>query len=329
MKFINVPRFVMSLILIIAVLLPVLGSDFHVAQGTRILVFAIFAMSLDLLVGYAGLVSLGHAAFFGLSAYTAALLSEKMGISNILIALPLSVATAAFGAAVIGFLSLRASGVYFIMVTLAFAQMLYFVVNENDFFGGTNGILAYGELKAKLGSLLLFDMGNSIQRYAVCLCITLLVLWFISRLVQSPFGRVIQGIRSNERRMRALGYPVQRYKLVCFVIAGALAGLAGYLYFTLTSFVDPTIVNWLQSAQLLIIVILGGIGTMTGPIIGAVVFVIFADVMAAQTEHWKLYLGVLVIVVTMYGRGGFVGMLNSLGKRLQFSKDRETSKGRS
>lgn len=313
-------RLAIVIALVCALLLPAVGSDFYIAQGTRILIYAIFAMSLDLLVGYAGLVSLGHAAFFGLSAYTAALLADKLGISNVFFALPLSILVAAVGAVIIGFLSLRTSGVYFIMVTLAFAQMLYFVVNENDFFGGTNGILAYADLHAKIGDLVLLDLGNPIQRYVFTLVASIATLWFLVRLVRSPFGRVIQGIRSNERRMRALGYPIQRYKLVCFVIAGCLAGLAGYLYFVLTSFVDPTIIYWLQSAQLLVIVILGGLGTLTGPVIGAAVFIVFADVMAIQTEHWKLYLGILVIVITLYARRGLIGPFLKIREKTSSTK---------
>lgn len=311
MKLSNFSRFMLALALVGA-LLPLSGNDFYVVQGTRILVYAIFAMSLDLLVGYTGLVSLGHAAFFGFSAYTAALLSDKFGISNVLIALPVSVLVATLGALVIGVLSLRASGVYFIMVTLAFAQMLFFIVNENDFFGGTNGILVYGEIKARLGELVLLDLNRPLQRYGFTLAAALATLWFLHRLVHSPFGRVIQGIKSNERRMRALGYPVGRYKLVCFVIAGALAGVAGYLYFALTNFVDPTLVDWLQSAQLLVIVILGGLGTLIGPMLGALFVILFGDLMAVQTEHWKLYLGVLVVAVTLYGRGGLMGMLGKI-----------------
>jgi len=295
-------------------LLPLSGSEFYVSQFTRILIYAIFAMSLDLLIGYTGLVSLGHAAFFGFAAYTAALLADKLGVGNVFIALPASLLVAAVASAVIGALSLRASGVYFIMVTLAFAQMLYFVVNENDFFGGTNGILVFVELKARLGDLVVLDLGKPLQRYYFTLAAAALVLYGLHRLVRSPFGRVIQGIRSNERRMRALGYPVGRYKLLCFVIAGTVGGLAGYLYFALTGFVDPTLVDWLQSAQLLVVVILGGLGTLVGPALGALVFTLFVDVAAGLTEHWRLYLGLVVIAVTLYARGGLVGVAAELAR---------------
>lgn len=298
-------------------LVPLSGSEFYVSQFTRILVYAIFAMSLDLLIGYTGLVSLGHAAFFGFAAYSAALLADKFGIGNVLIGLPVSLLVAAIASAIIGVLSLRASGVYFIMVTLAFAQMLYFVVNENDFFGGTNGILVFVELKAQVGNLVLLDIGKPLQRYYFTLVIAGLVLFGLHQLVRSPFGKVIQGIRSNERRMRALGYSVGRYKLLCFVIAGTIGGLAGYLYFALTSFVDPTLIDWLQSAQLLMIVILGGLGTLIGPALGALVFILFIDQAASLTEHWKLYLGVVVIAVTLFARGGLVGVASEVARAIQ------------
>ena len=196
-----------GVVLAALVLLPLIGSPFTVTQFTRILIYAMFAMSLDLLVGYCGLVSLGHAAFFGVAAYATALLSAKAGIESLWVTVPASLAAAALTAAIIGALSLRTSGVYFIMVTLAFAQMIYFVVQENDFFGGSDGILLTASHTAKIGSVTLLDLGKPVTRYYVVLVVAVLVfigLWF---LVRSPFGRVIQGIRSNEQRMRALGYP--------------------------------------------------------------------------------------------------------------------------
>lgn len=302
--------------LVLAVLglaaIPLFDSPFYTAQFSRILVYAIFAMSLDLLVGYTGLVSLGHAAFFGIAAYTGAVMAEKLGMSNILIGLPSSLLAAAMAAVVIGVLALRTSGVYFIMVTLAFAQMIFFVVYENDFFGGSNGLLVFADLEARVGSWVLLDVDDPINRYYFTLAAAILVFVGLARLVRSPFGKVIQGIRVNEQRMRALGYPVGRYKLVCFVIAGTLAGLAGYLYFLLTGFVDPTIIDWLHSAQLLMIVILGGIGSLLGPALGAMVLIIFIDQTSEITDHWKLYVGILVIAVTLYARGGFFGVAAQL-----------------
>jgi branched-chain amino acid transport system permease protein len=296
--------------------LPLLDSPFLVTQFTRVLIYAVFAMSLDLLIGYCGLVSLGHAAFFGVAAYVTALLTSEAGIESLWITLPTSVAAAALAAAVIGVLSLRTSGIYFIMVTLAFAQMIYFVVQENAFFGGSDGILLLTRFRVGIGDITLLDLGNSVTRYYVVLVVAVAVfagLWF---LVRSPFGRVIQGIRANEQRMRALGYPVMRYKFVCFVIAGALAGLAGHFYVVLTSLADPSIVDWLHSVQVLVMLIVGGIGTLIGPAVGAFALIVLTDQASELTEHWKLVVGALVIAITLFSRHGMVGLAQKIGARL-------------
>jgi branched-chain amino acid transport system permease protein len=296
------------LVLAALVALPAFGSPFLVTQFSRVLIYAVFAMSLDLLVGYCGLVSLGHAAFFGIAAYVTALLSAKADISNILLTLPLGVLAAALGALVIGALALRTTGVYFIMVTLAFAQMLYFVAQENAVFGGSDGILLLGSFRLGVGDDTWLDFGNRLNRYYAILGMTLIVFVFLSSLVRSPFGCVIQGIRSNEQRMRALGYAVGRYKLVCFVIAGALAGVAGHFYVVLTSLADPSILDWLHSAQVLLMLIVGGIGTLIGPALGAFVLIVLTDQASELTEHWKLVVGVVVIALTLFSRGGIVGL---------------------
>ena len=219
-------------ILFVAVMsaLPLFDSAYLITHSTRILIYAIMAMSLDLLVGYCGLVSLGHAAFFGLSAYTAAMLSAHAGIGNVLIGLPLSLLSAAAGALIIGVLTLRTDGIYFIMATLAFAQMLFFLANDSDFFGGSDGLLLLNHFRASIGNVVLFDLSEPTTRYYVVLAAAFATCIGLALMVRSPFGRVLQGIKSNTQRMRALGYPVERYKLACFVIGGTLSGLAGYLY---------------------------------------------------------------------------------------------------
>jgi branched-chain amino acid transport system permease protein len=310
------PAIAAGLVLAALLALPTIGSPFMVTQFVRILIYAMFAMSLDLLIGYCGLVSLGHAAFFGVAAYVTALLASKAGIENILITLPASLIAAALAAAVIGALTLRTTGIYFIMATLAFAQMIYFVVQENAFFGGSDGILLLGGFRVSIGNVTLLDLGSRVTLYYVVLMVTVLVfigLWF---LVRSPFGRVIQGIRANEQRMRALGFPVARYKFVCFVIGGMLAGLAGHFYVILTSLADPSIVDWLHSVQVLVMLIVGGIGTLIGPAIGALVLIILTDQVSELTEHWKLIVGALVIAITLFSRGGIVGLAQNLGARL-------------
>jgi|SRR5581483_905264 len=289
----------------LVLLVPLAGSQYLTTHVTRILVYAIFAVSLDLLVGFCGLVSLGHAAFFGIAAYATALLADKVGVTNVLISLPFSILCATGTALVIGLLTLRTAGIYFIMATLALAEMLYFLVHDNDFFGGSDGILVLSRFY--LGSTSI-DVSDPVIRYCVVVTVTVAVLVGLAFLVRSPFGRTLQGIKSNERRMRALGYNIARYKLACFVIGGALAGLAGHLYLLLTSLADPSILDWIHSAQVLMMVILGGLGTLVGPMVGAFVFVELIDQMSVLTEHWKLAVGIVVVVATLFGRGGIAGV---------------------
>jgi branched-chain amino acid transport system permease protein len=312
------PVSAIALIIAIAALaaIPLLEKPFLISQFTRIVIYAIFAMSLDLLVGYCGLVSLGHAAFFGVAAYATALLAEKAGVENILISLPISLAAAALASAVIGLLTLRTRGVYFIMATLAFAQVLFFVVHDSPYFGGSDGVLLLARFKLSIGGRSLLDVSDPVTRYYTCLVIGVGVMIGLYVLAQSPFGRVIQGIKSNEQRMRALGYPVARYKFVCFVIGGILAGLAGHLYVLLTGLADPSILDWLHSAQLLMMVIVGGIGTLVGGAIGAFAMILFIDHASEYTEHWKLLIGALVIAITLLARGGIVGMVAALLRRI-------------
>jgi branched-chain amino acid transport system permease protein len=285
-------------------LVPVLGSAFRVEQLTRILIYVILAASLDLMVGYTGMVSLGHAAFFGLAAYTGALLADKAGISNVLIALPASLLVAAAASLIAGALTVRLRGIYFIMATLAFTQIVYFLLNDSSWAGGSDGILVSVTMKAEIGGFTLLNLSDPRERFYAALAAATLALLGLSRVVDSPFGRVLQGVRENDQRMRALGYPVSRFKLTCFVISGTLAGLAGYLYFTLTGFADPTLSYWLHSAQILVMTVLGGIGTLLGPAIGVAFFTLFIDWASELTEHWKLFLGLAIVAATLFVPGG-------------------------
>jgi len=316
------PVSAIALVIAIAALaaIPLLEKPFLISQFTRIVIYAIFAMSLDLLVGYCGMVSLGHAAFFGVAAYATALLAEKAGIENVLISLPVSLIAAALTSALIGLLTLRMRGVYFIMATLAFAQVLFFVVHDNPYFGGSDGLLLLSRFELTIGGTSLLDLSNPITRYYASLVIGVVILIGLFVLVQSPFGRVIQGIKSNEQRMRALGYPVERYKFVCFVIGGTIAGLAGHLYVLLTGLADPSILDWLHSAQLLMMVIVGGLGSLIGGAVGALVMILFIDQASEYTEHWKLLVGVLVIAITLLARGGIVGIVSALMHRIGVQK---------
>ena len=306
-----VPRIVLGAAILLCSV-PLFGSAFRVEQFTRILIYVILAASLDLMVGYTGMVNLGHAAFFSLAAYTGALLADKAGISNALIALPAGLLAAAAASLIAGALTVRLRGIYFIMATLAFTQIVYFLLNDSTWAGGSDGILVSVNMKAEIGGVTLLNLSNSSERFYATLTAATLVLLGLSRLVNSPFGRVLQGIRENDQRMRALGYPVERFKLACFVIGGTLSGLAGYLYFTLTSFTDPTLSYWLHSAQILVMAVLGGTGTLLGPAIGVAFVTLFIDRASELTEHWKLYLGLVVVAATLFAPGGFWGALERL-----------------
>jgi branched-chain amino acid transport system permease protein len=272
----------------------------------KAMITCIFAMSLDLLVGYAGLVSLAHAAFFGISAYLLAGLSNKLGLVNPLLTLPLCLAGAALLALVIGWLSLRASGVYFIMVTLAFTQMLYYFFNDAPQFGGSDGL--YVNDRPRLGPL---DFGDRVTAYLAIWCALVLAYFLLSRVLRAPFGRVLAGIRGNEQRMRSLGYPTGRYKLVAFVLAGTLAGLAGYLDATLFGFVNPALFGWRQSGLLLMTVLLGGRGTLYGPMLGALLLTFLEHWGEQVTTHWNALVGVLVIAVVLFLPRGIAGLLGA------------------
>lgn len=293
----------MIIVMVLSMLMASLVADhFRIDQLSRILVYIILVVSLDLLVGYTGLVSVGHAAFFGCAVYIAALLADRLSLTNPLLVLPLSVFGAGLLALLIGLLTLRLQGVYYIMATLAFTQIVFYLLHDTKFVGGSDGILVSDDIVLSLMGHPLMNLSNLHQRFYFTLLMAAAVMFGLFLLVGSPFGRVLQGIRENERRMRALGYKVALYKLVAFTLAGMLSGMAGYLYFCLTGFADPTLTNWLHSAQLLIITALGGAGTLVGPALSAVIFTLFVDWSSEITEHWKLYLGLIVVVLTLFGR---------------------------
>ena len=263
----------------------------------KAMIGCIFAMSLDLLVGYTGLVSLAHSAFFGLSAYAVAGLSNRFALANPLLTLPLCLLAAAAAALVIGALTLRASGVYFIMVTLAFTQMLYYLFSEAPGLGGSDGVYVSEQFFG--------------ERRAVYLAIwgALVVTWgLLASALRAPFGQVLLGIRSNERRMRSLGYPVGRYKLAAFVLAGSIAGLAGYLDATLYGFVNPAHFSWRQSGLLLMTVLLGGKGTLYGPALGAMLLTFLEQYGERITPHWNALVGAFVIAVVLLLPRGLAGL---------------------
>lgn len=290
--------------------LPFLAEKFYVQFATKVLVMAIFAASLNLLVGYTGLISLGHAAYFGVAGYILALTTPQYDAAGLWSSLGISVAGAALLAALIGALVLRTSGVYFIMATLAFAQMLYFVFHDTSLAGGSDGIYIYVRPDAQLAGWRPFDLENFEHLYFVVLAAFALVLGFLRLLVRSPFGHVIAGIRVNEHRMRALGFATFRYKLACFVIAGALAGFAGYLSALQFGVVNPDMLGWHLSGSALMMVILGGMGTLFGPLLGAVAMMLLELGFQSLTKHWQLLMGAVIVLVALSLPRGLAGLAN-------------------
>ncbi len=301
------PAFTVVLLAILA-LIPVYamltGDTFTMTLFTRVLILALGAVSLNLIMGYGGMVSFGHAAYLGIGGYAVGILAKE-GIGSGLVQWPVAIAAAALYALVVGALSLRTRGVYFIMITLAFAQMIYYVTIGLDRYGGDDGLTIYR--RSQFGGLI--DLNNKTLFYYLCLALLLASIYLISRLVNSRFGLVIRGARSNDRRMRAIGFPTFRYKLVCFVIAGALCGLAGALLANHTNFISPALMHWTRSGDLIVMVVLGGLGSLFGPLIGAVTFLLLEEGLSRLTEYPDLILGPVLLLVAIYVNGGIEGLL--------------------
>jgi branched-chain amino acid transport system permease protein len=281
----------------------VLHQPFWVNAVTRILILALAAVSLDLIVGYGGLVSFGHAAYFAAGGYTVGVLAQH-GIGAALISWPAAVLVAVALAAVVGVLSLRTSGIFFIMITLAFAQMVFFLLVAVKAWGGNDGL----PLDAR-SVLPLVDLRDANVLYFICLVLLAAFVAIAAQLVESRFGMVLRGARSSERRMLALGFPTFRYKLVAFVVAGAGAGLSGALWAEYARFVSADMASWTRSGEFLVMVILGGVGSLAGAIYGAAVLVGLESSLAGFTEHWMLPLGAILLVIVLFAKRGLYGWL--------------------
>jgi branched-chain amino acid transport system permease protein len=297
-------------------LFPFAGAAFYMELVSKVMILAIFALSLDLLVGYTGLVSFGHAAYFGVGAYTLGLLAPKYEAANLWLTLPAAIVLAGLAALAVGALVVRVKGIYFIMVTLAFAQMFYFVFHDTKFGRGSDGISMNFKPVAAIGGFTPFDLANATHVYYFVFAAMLLVFIFLRVLLRSAFGRALQGIRSNEQRMRSLGFPVYRYKLASFVIAGALAGLAGYLSAMQFGFVNPELLSWHQSGNVLLMLILGGLGSLYGAVVGAFVFVALQEVFSSVTTHWQLLLGGTIILLVIFLPGGLASVMKRFERTL-------------
>jgi branched-chain amino acid transport system permease protein len=304
-------------------LVPLAAGTFYLQLLTKIMILAIFAMSLDLLVGFAGLVSLGHAAYFGVSAYALVALSPQYEAANLWLTLPAAIGISALAALVIGVLVLRTSGIYFIMATLAFAQMLYAFFAESGVIGGSDGVYIYQKPEGHIFGWKLFDLEKTLDFYYVALAAMALVYLALRVVLRSLFGQVLVGIRDNEHRMRSLGYPTFRYKLVAFVIAGGVAGFSGYLAAAQFGFVNPELLNWHRSGEVLMMVILGGMGRLYGAALGAFALVLLEDLFASLTTHWLLPMGCFVIVAVLALPEGIAGLRGHLLPRRRRAAEEE------
>ena len=280
------------------------GNGFLLVISTRIVIMAIAAVSLNLILGYGGMVSFGHAAYLGIGGYAVGILAQS-GIYSGFVQWPVAILASAAFALVIGILSLRTRGVYFIMITLAFAQMIYYVASGLDDYGGDDGLTIYR--RSQFG---LLDLSNKVVFYYLCLALLAVTVFVIWRLVNSRFGLVIQGARSNDRRMQALGFPTYRYRVVAFVIAGTICGLAGALLANHTDFISPAAMHWMRSGDLIVMVILGGVRSLFGPVFGAIALLVLEEVLSEITEYWQIILGPLFLLVVLYARRGIDGMLD-------------------
>jgi branched-chain amino acid transport system permease protein len=274
---------------------------------TRVMIFAIAALALDLLVGYGALVSFGHAAFIGLGAYAVGILSAH-GIHDALISLPVALGVSALFALATGVVCLRTKGVYFIMITLAFGQMVYFTATSLAPYGGDDGLTI--RMRSTFAGLPV--LANDRALYVVCLACLLGTYLLCRALIASRFGRVYRGARENALRMGTVGFEVYRFQLVMYVIAGMIAGLAGFLLGNATDFVSPAFMSWQRSGDLLIMVILGGMGTLNGAIIGAAALLLTEEWLSGVTEHWKVIFGPLLVLVAVFARGGLIGVAHKL-----------------
>jgi branched-chain amino acid transport system permease protein len=280
------------------------GNAFALTLFTRVVILAIAALSLNLIMGFGGMVSFGHAAYLGIGGYAVGILAKE-GIGSGFVQWPIAIGAAALYALVVGALSLRTRGVYFIMITLAFAQMIYYVAIGLDRYGGDDGLTIY----RRSGFDGLIDLSNRTIFYYLCFGMLLVGIYLVWRIVNSRFGMVIQGARSNERRMRAIGFPTFRYQLVCFVIAGAMCGLAGALLANHTNFISPAMMHWTRSGDLIVMVVLGGMQAIFGPLIGALTFLLLEEGLSRVTDYSNLILGPFLLLVAISWQGGIDGLI--------------------
>jgi branched-chain amino acid transport system permease protein len=285
------------------------GQKFYLDLSTRMVTLTLAAVSLNLVLGYGGMISFGHAAFVGIGAYTVGILAFH-GVGSGLIHFPVAVAICTLFALLTGAISLRTKGVYFIMITMAFAQMAYYFFVSLDYYGGDDGLPIY-----RRSTLPLLNLRDPLTLFLVAYASLLIGLYVKYRIVNSRFGLVIQGAKDNETRMRTLGYNTYAYRLVAYVISGAMAGYAGALLGNFTSFISPEMMGWTRSGELMFMVILGGAGSLFGPVFGAIGFLVLEEYLSTVTVYWQLPFGLLLIAAVLFAKGGVWGVLGRLGAR--------------
>ncbi len=300
-------------LLVLPILTTVFGVSFYLDLATRFVILAIAAVSLNLILGYGGMVSFGHAAFLGIGAYAVGI-PAYYDIASGWLHFPLAMLAGAVFALITGAISLRTKGVHFIMITMAFSQMVFFLFVSIEEYGGDDGLTIWNV--SEFSSLL--DVSNDIHQYYLCLASLALAVYLVRRLIGSRFGRVIEGSKSNERRMQAMGFATYRYRLTCYVISGAICGYAGALLGNYTEFISPEMMDWTRSGELIFMVVLGGTATLLGPVYGVAAFLLIEEFLPRVLDmihedlgiYWHIFFGVGLILVVLFVRGGISGLLN-------------------
>ncbi|MDC1209399.1 branched-chain amino acid ABC transporter permease [Pseudomonadota bacterium] len=316
-------KWVFLLLLSIPAIGIIFNEPYYITLATKVIILGIAGVGLNLALGYGGLISFGHAAFFGIGGYVAAIMSyhalnEELlfeiplaisGSSEMLIIWPLAIVISAFFSLLIGLLSLRTSGVYFIMITLAFAQMLYYFSISWPSYGGEDGLSMHMR-----NTLPFINTMNPLNFFLICLAWFFIAIFITSKLINSPYGMALQATKQNEERVKSVGIETFKVKLIVFVFSGAITGLAGSLYADLNRFVSPSMLNWHTSGEIMVFVILGGIARLYGPLLGAAFFIILEQTLGLYTENWQFWLGLILILEIIFARSGIMGLFDKKNK---------------
>jgi branched-chain amino acid transport system permease protein len=288
-----------AVLLAVAIALPFMVPTYYVQFASKVLIMGILAMALNLVVGFGGLVSMCHAAFFGLGGYALALATPKYDPASFFVSFPFAVGVAALAALIIGALALRTRGVYFIMVTLAFGEMLFFLFHDTEIAGGSDGAFINYKPEIAIAGKMLINLDKPLVFYFLVLAFLIATIAFLAMLVRSPFGHALAAARDNERRASSLGFAIFRLRLTAFVISGAIAGVAGYLAAAQYGYVAPQMLGWHVSATILVMVLIGGLRSVAGPLLGALVLLGLEEVLKSATEYWKLIEGLVIMVIVL------------------------------